>query len=392
MRKKPKSFMKLKKLSTANVKGKTVLVRVGFDVPVSAKGKVEDDFRLRRSIPTVRWLLRHGAKVVLLAHRGEPHGKFDGSLSLKPVAKAFGKLIRKPVTFVPHTFGNEKAVARMKPGSVLLLENLRFAKGEERADKKYAQTLATLGDLFVNDDFSTSHRNHATISVLPQLLPAYAGLNLVDEVKALERLQHNVARPFVALIGGKKIHDKLTALEMLFPNLDAVLLGGGAANTLLKMQGQHVGRSIVDTKIKKKDVEKMVRSQKIDLPIDSRIAKNISANKATNVPLQNIPSGMAILDIGQQTAISYAHVLATAKTVLWAGPFGYIENPVFRNGSATILKSIPKKAFSVAGGGDTVHMIDLLGQRSRFSFLSTGGGAMLAFLAGEPMPGFTHLQ
>lgn len=385
--------MRLRSIKQANVGLKNVLIRASLDVPLDKRGRVLEPFRLERNLETFRWVLCNHGRCIILGHRGQPGGKTVSGLSLRPLAADLARRLRRKVRFVSlHKAAMVKAARSLLNGDVLLLENLRFVPGEEKASENFARQLADLGDVYVNDDFATSHRNHASIGVLPKLLPHYAGLNLLEEVHTLERIRGKVRRPFVAIVGGKKIHDKLGMMQELLPRLDAVLLGGGAATTLMKLEGQRVGKSLVDMHLRLADLRVFQRSAKISVPVDSRIGTNLRSNHVDNIPIQTIPKNAMILDIGEETARSYARVLQTAQTVLWAGPVGYFENPAFRKGSATLLRAIPRKAFSVVGGGDTVHMIDVLHGRSRFSFLSTGGGAMLAFLAGEHLPGLEALQ
>ncbi len=385
--------MRLRSMTKANVRSKNVLVRASLDVPLDSRGRVLEPFRLERNLQTFRWILHRSGRCIILGHRGRPQGKPVPSLSLRPLTRDVERRLRRKVRFAKFPSSAAMKTARsMNDGDVLLLENLRFVPGEEKASRVFARQLAALGDLYVNDDFATAHRNHASISVLPRLLPSYAGFNVAQEVTTLEQLKGNVKRPFIAIIGGKKIHDKLGMLHKLLSRLDAVLMGGGAANTLMQYGGQKVGKSPVDAHSCSSDLQTLLRSAKVSLPFDSRIGTTLRSSRANNVPIQTIPRGKMILDIGNETARSYARVLKTARTVLWAGPVGYIENPVFRRGSATILRAVPHAAFSVAGGGDTIHMIDFLRSRSRFSFLSTGGGAMLALLAGEKLPGLEPLR
>lgn len=385
--------MQYQSVTKASVRGKRVLVRAGLDVAVSRAGRVMDAYRLEKAVPTVRWLLNRGARVIILGHRGRPQGKPVPSLSLRPVARELERRLRQRVRFVSLDFPLlRRSVAQLKDGELLLVDNLRCHPGEEKASRAFARQLAVLGDLYVNDDFATSHRRHASTSILPELLPSSAGLNVLEEVHALQQLKKTVARPFVAIIGGKKMHDKLGMLQELLPQLDAVLLGGGAANTLIKFEGQEIGKSLIDLRLRSSDRRILTQSAKVFTPFDSRIGTSPHSSRAENVPIQTIPKNKMILDIGSATAQSYTRILHTAKTVLWAGPVGYIENPAFRKGSASILRSIPRKVFAVAGGGDTIRMIDMLHGRSRFSFLSTGGGAMLAYLAGERLPALEALR
>lgn len=313
--------MTLPQLSSVSVTNARVLVRVGFDVPTDTRGHVLDAFRLRRGIPTLRLLRRRGAKTILLGHRGEPHGKRENALSFRPVAHALTSLLHAPVTFVSQP---PKTLARMsqqlRSGDIVLLENLRFDIREEKCSEQFARELARLGDLFVNDDFSTSHRAHSSIAALPQLLPHVAGLNLAEEVLMLTRLLHKARKPFVVILGGAKVHDKLGVVRNLLPRVTAICVGGAAASTLLHARGYAVGRSLVDVEPNSAEAKRLLRSKKIVLPVDFVVARRPSAQKVRVIPADSVPTTDAVYDIGPVTAARYGALLRTARTIFGQGP------------------------------------------------------------------------
>lgn len=333
-------------LTRAKVAGKRVVVSAGLEVPVDARSRVADRFRLERGLPTVRWLLKKGAAVVLLGHRGKPHGTIRSAFSLRPVARELSRLLRTEVGFF-----SPQTPKRVRPGTVTVLENLRFWPGEESASLAFARTIARWGDIYVNDDFSTSHRSHASLTILPKLLPAFAGLALVKECAVLATVLRHPKRPFTIIIGGMKMEDKLGMLKKLLPKVDTVLLGGMTANT---PQAARLART----------------SRKVLLPVD--------LNKG--------------YDIGTETIRRYVAVVRKSRTVLWAGPMGAIETLPYRRGTRMIASAIPRTALSVAGGGDTVRSFHDLGVANRFRWLSTGGGAMLVYLSGTLLPGLKALD
>lgn len=377
----------------ALVRDRRVIVRAGFDVPVKGNGAVADTFRLERGLPTLRWLRAHRAKIIILTHRGQPRGKIVSRLSLKPVAKELSQLLRHPVRFVSlNTKKLHAAVAKLHGGDIMFVENVRFDSREESCDPAFARSLAALGDLYVNDDFSTSHRNHASIVLLPKLLSSYVGLNLAEEIRMLDVLRANPRHPFIAVIGGGKVYDKLGTVRRLFPIVDRVLVGGVAASTLLKARGYAVGTSLIDTELAKKELAILARSAKLQLPSDVVVAMNAESSRRTVVPITAIPRDLAAFDIGPTTVRSFTSTLRTARTVFWSGPVGYTENPVFSRGTRTLARALSRrKTFAVIGGGDSLRTIRTAKLAGHFTFLSTGGSAMLQYLAGKKLPGLTAL-
>ncbi|MFH1171625.1 MAG: phosphoglycerate kinase [bacterium] len=386
--------MKLPLLTSVAVSHARVLVRVGFDVPTDGRGRVLDAFRIKRGLHTLRWLRRHRARTILLGHRGQPHGVFRRALSLRPVARTLSQLLGTEVAFLSRQAKELVPFSRkMRDGDIALLENLRFDIREEQNNTVFAAELARIGDLFVNDDFSTSHRPHTSLVALPRLLPHVAGSTLVEEVAMLERLLRAEQHPFFVVLGGAKVHDKLGVVRNLLRRVDTIIVGGASASTLLHAKGYAVGRSLVDTKADRRELGTLVRSKKIFLPTDLMVAASPHARNVRAVSIAHITPSMAAFDIGPETTTRYMRLLATARTVFWAGSLGYIERRRFCRSTQKLASCISRRhTFAVAGGGDTIRAFDALGLSNRFSYLSTGGGATLTFLAGLPLPGIEALR
>ncbi len=385
--------MALRQLTSAAVKGKKVLVCTSLDVPVNARGRVADAFRLERAQETLAWLVRKQASVIVIGHRGQPKGKPTKTLSLRPVASALGRLLRLPVHFVALRWPELAAQTEaLRPGSIMVVENLRFHPGEEAADPRFAKKLADLAEYYVNDDFATCHRRHASVVLLPKLLPAFAGFSLTREVRMLSRLRRNVRRPYLAIIGGAKVHDKLSMLERLLRDVDAILLGGGAANTFLAHAGFRIGASLVDAAARGPRVNRLRRNNKVLLPYDVLVARSLRSTKARVADVASVPLHAAVFDLGPTTVKEYVRRVRNAKTIFWSGPLGATENPLFRHATEEVAHAIPQRnVFAIAGGGDTVRALHAVGAAGRFDFLSTGGSAMLDFIAGQRLPGITAL-
>lgn len=349
----------MKSIRDAKIAGLRVLIRCDFNVPLTKEGNIADDFRIRSTLPTIEYILQKGGKLILMTHLGEPDGKLVKAFAVERIRKKLTELLDTPVVKAPDCVGKkvEALVAKMAPGEILLLENLRFHKEEQENDKVFAQQLASLGDVYVNDAFSVSHRAHASVVGVAQLLPAYAGFFLEQELEALGRLLLNPRHPVVAVIGGMKIESKLPVIDQISKTADAILLGNVLAN-----------------EAKKKSIE-FKYSSKVLLPVDG------------------IPGNGKEFDIGPKTKALYLKALKDAKTVFWAGPLGKVEDVRYEEGSLALAKAIIKSnAYSVAGGGDLVAFLGKHRLREKFSHLSTGGGAMLEFLAGEILPGLTVLN
>lgn len=387
--------MRLKTLKNIRVKGKKVLLRAGFDVPFDKSGKIEDDERICESLPTIKYLFRNKAKVIIISHNGRPEGKYIKKLAMDAVARRLSQLLRQKVDKLSDCIGREVEdfIKKMKPGQVVLLENLRFHKEEEGNELIFAKKLARLGDLYVNDAFSNSHRQHASMSAVTRYLPSYAGFLVEKEVKALSEILYRPKHPFVAIVGGAKISDKLKTIINLFHKTDAMLIGGALANTILKAHGLQVGKSLIEAdmvaKIRKLDLTDV----RLKIPVDVVVSDRISASsKAWFRPAGAVRKNEIILDIGQDTLNLFKAIIAKARQIVWAGPMGYFEISKFSRGSFEIAKALAKsKAETCAGGGDTLHVLEKLGLKNKFSFVSTGGGAMLKFLEGKILPGIKPL-
>jgi phosphoglycerate kinase len=381
---------------------KRVFVRVDFNVPL-ADGKVTDDSRIRASLPTITTLLNQGAKVVLASHLGRPDGKVQDGLRLRPVGERLSQLLRKnvPVTGDALGTGTEDAVRRMRGGDAILLENLRFHAEEEKNDPGFAKALASYADLYVNDAFGTAHRAHASTVGIAEILPAYAGLLMEREIQALSSLLENPGHPFAAILGGAKVSDKIKVIDHLLSKVDILILGGGMANTFLLAQGKSVGKSLAEHD-RVDDAKRILtaaeaRGVQVVLPVDVVIAKEVTrGTEYKTVGTEKFPASWHIVDLGEQSRAAIEAALAGAKTVFWNGPVGVFEIPSFAHGTKAIARYLADRAEHgvtvVAGGGDSVAAIEQQGLTSKFTHISTGGGASLEFLEGRELPGIAVLQ
>jgi phosphoglycerate kinase len=394
--------MQLAKLSIddAPVAGKRVFIRVDFNVPLDRQGHVTDDTRIRASLPTIQSATARGAKVILASHLGRPGGKVDPRYSLKPVAECLSGLLGRPVPLADDCVGPavEASVASMRDGDVLLLENLRFHPEEEKNDPTFAQQLARLADLYVNDAFGTAHRAHASTEGMTKFLPvAVSGLLMQAELAHLGRLLAAPERPYVAILGGAKVSDKIGLIFNLLPRLNRVLIGGGMAYTFLLAQGVGVGNSLVEAD--KVDAARDILSRAADLgvsiqlPEDHVIAERLDANAATRlVPKDGIPSGWMGVDIGPHTVEVFSQAIGEAKTVVWNGPMGVFEVAPFATGTTAVALAVASSsATTVVGGGDSVAAVNEAGVAERITHISTGGGAFLELLEGRELPGVAAL-
>jgi phosphoglycerate kinase len=389
--------MAKKTIRDVDWQGKRALVRVDFNVP-KAGNTITDDARIRAALPTIQYLLDHGASVVLMSHLGRPKGKPDPQFSLKPVADRLIELLDAPVHFIEETVGSraEQAAAQLKPGEILLLENTRFDPREKKNDPEMAQQLARLGDVFVNDAFGSAHRAHASTAGVAEYLPAVAGLLMEKELKYLGQALANPEHPFVAILGGAKISDKIGVIENLFQKVDAILIGGGMANTFLVAEGYSMGTSLVEADVISVAEDLMAEGADIiHLPVDLRVAPEFAPDAENRVvSVDNVPDGWMALDIGPATIAHFANRLAGAKTVVWNGPMGVFEFPVFAQGTvaiAEILASLPN-AVTIIGGGDSAAAVRQAGLEDKMTHVSTGGGASLEFLEGKELPGVAVLD
>jgi phosphoglycerate kinase len=365
------------------------------------KVEIADYSRVDAALPTLRWLHERGAKTIVLSHLGRPDGKPDPKLSLRPVARALSDRLDIPVGFAGDCVGEaaESAVAQLRDGDLLLLENVRFHAGEERNDPAFAKQLARLGDLYVNDAFATAHRAHASTEGIAHLLPNAAGLLMQAELSALSRLTDHPARPFVCAVGGAKIKDKIGMLERLSELVDAFCVGGGMANTLLAARGVNVGTSLRDDDLEPaRRILAAIEERRVDLhlPADAVVAPSVEAeDRARVVPIEAVGEEM-ILDIGPASAQTYANAIEAAKTIVFNGPMGVYERPAYRRGTQVVGDAIARAteagAISVVGGGDAAAAAHLLGFASKMTYVSTGGGATLEFLEGKRLPGVAALE
>jgi phosphoglycerate kinase len=390
-----------KTIRDVDARGKTVLVRVDFNVPLEkGTGRVTDDTRLRASLPTIEALRDQGAKIVLMSHLGRPDGKVKPELSLRPVAAELGRLLGMQVHTADECVGPdvEAAVRALKPGEVLLLENLRFHPEEEKNDPAFAQQLASLGELYVNDAFGTAHRAHASTAGITQYLPAVAGLLMQKELDALAGILEHPKRPLVAVIGGAKVSTKLGVLSHLVDRVDSLLIGGGMANTFLKAQGREIGKSLLEPDLVPEAARLMQQAHqrgiRLVVPHDVLVADRVEPGAHCQVvDAHSVPSDCAIVDIGTHTMEAFGLEIRHAGTVLWNGPMGVFEIPEFAAGTKAIAECLAKSdAISVIGGGESVAAVEQLGLADRMTHVSTGGGATLEFLEGRELPGVAALQ
>jgi len=380
-----------KTIRDIDVQGKRVLVRVDFNVPVK-NGVVGDDTRIRASLPTLKYLIEHRAILILCSHLGRPDGTPDPKYSLKPVAAYLSGLLKQPVDFVDDCIGPEAAsrVSEMKPGEILLLENTRFHAGETKNDKDMAVKLAALADIFVNDAFGSAHRAHASTEGVARLLPAVAGFLMEKEIQYLGEVIAAPEKPFVAILGGAKISDKIGVIRNLLAKADVILIGGGMANTFFKAEGYPIGDSLVEDEALSSAREFLSTGKtQIRLPVDVIIADKFSEDAAWKLMSTGpIPDGWRILDIGPETISAYAKVINGAKTVVWNGPMGVFEFPEFAKGTIGIAQAVARsQATSIIGGGESVAAIQQSGLAEKISHISTGGGASLEMLEGLTLPG-----
>nr|WP_297198773.1 phosphoglycerate kinase [Thermanaeromonas sp.] len=378
---------------------KRVLVRVDFNVPID-NGEVADDTRIRAALPTIRYLMEQGAKVILVSHLGRPKGKVNEALRLNPVARRLSELLDKPVKKVDDCIGPEveKAINNLKPGEVLLLENIRFYPEEEKNDPEFARKLASLADIYVNDAFGAAHRAHASTEGVARYLPSVAGFLMQKEIEIMGKALADPERPFVAILGGAKVSDKIGVIRNLLHKVDTLLLGGGMANTFLKAKGYSMGRSLVEDDKVPLASELMEEAQRrgvrLLLPVDLVVAQELSADSPYKVvTVGEVPEGWMAVDIGPETRQAFAEALKGARTVVWNGPMGVFEVEPFAAGTEAVARAVAEvNGTTIVGGGDSVAAVEKVGVAGRITHVSTGGGASLEFLEGRELPGVAALK
>jgi phosphoglycerate kinase len=394
--------MKLRKQTLDDVvlRDKRVIIRADFNVPLDESHQITDDTRIRSTLPTINRAIDDGARVILCSHLGRPNGKFDSRYSLAPVAKRLGRLMGKDILFAPDCIGPavEALVAKMTPGDVLLLENLRFHQGEEENDDSFSKALAALGDVYINDAFGAAHRAHASTVGIAKFIPASAaGFLLKKEIEYLEGAVENPVRPFVAVLGGAKVSGKIGVIENLGKRVDKVIIGGGMAFTFLKAKGMEIGNSLVENDMLDfaKGIEEhaLSRGVKFYLPVDCVVAASREPGAESKiVPVQEIPNGWYALDIGPASVKLFNEAVQNAKTILWNGPMGVFEIDAFARGTLAMAHAIADAyALTIVGGGETALAVHRAGESENMSFISTGGGAALELLEGKRLPGLTAL-
>ncbi|HTB60993.1 MAG TPA: phosphoglycerate kinase [Polyangia bacterium] len=393
--------MGIKTISELDIAGRRLFIRVDFNVPLTPEGKVSDDTRIRESLPTIKLAIEKGARVILASHLGRPKGKVDKKYTLEPVAARLAELLDADVALTDEPVGDgaRKVVNDLRAGAVALLENLRFSPAEEANDETFSRELASYADVYVNDAFGTAHRAHASTAGITKFVAAKGmGLLMEREVKFLGKLLGDVERPFVAIIGGAKVSDKIGVLDNLLERVDQMLIGGAMANTFLKAKGGHLGRSLVeeDKLALARAFLKKAEESNVDilLPRDAVAAAGIKSDAGRVVQAMMVPEDLAALDIGPETARGFADAIARAKTIFWNGPMGVFESEPFAGGTMAVAKAVATApdALSVVGGGDSVAAIHKSGLADKITHISTGGGASLEFLEGKKLPGLAALE
>lgn len=389
-----------KMITDVAVDNKRVFVRADFNVPLDENGRITDDTRIRKTLPTIQYLLEHHAAVILASHLGRPKGAVVPKYSLKPVAERLSELLGRPVQFAPDCIGPETTAmaGALQPGDVLLLENLRYHKEEEKNDPAFSQQLASLAEVGINDAFGCCHRAHASVAGIAKYLPMAAGFLLEKEIRFIGGAVDHPAHPFAAIIGGAKVSDKIEVISNLLPKVDLMIIGGGMANTFLAAQGYGIGKSLVETD--KIDLARELIAQaakektKLLLPVDVVVAAAF-ANDAEHkvVPVDQVPADWMILDVGTKTQALFAAELAPMKLIVWNGPMGVFEMENYAKGTEAVAKAVAdSQAVSIVGGGDSVSAVNKTGLADKITHISTGGGASLEYLEGKQLPGVVALS
>ena len=383
------------------LKGKKVLLRVDLNVPMKS-GTITETSRIEKILPTIKLLIEKEAKIIILSHIGRPKGKIVEGMSLEPISKKISEFLNKEVLFDKNQI-NENTISKINKisnGSIMMLENIRFNEGEEINDKEFSKKIASLGDIYINDAFSCSHRAHASIEGITKHISSYFGLQITEEINALKRITSEIKKPITLIIGGSKISTKIKIIKNLIKKFDDIIIVGGMANTMLKHTGSKIGKSIYEHDCENLIKEILEKSKayncQINCPIDVIVSKNLHGT-GKNKEIREIENDEMILDIGPKTILSIKKIIDRSNTVLWNGPAGYFENSNFANGTKEIIKIITEKTlkdkiFSVAGGGETVAAINKFNKFDSFTFVSTAGGAFLEFLEGKKLPGISAIN
>ncbi len=395
------SLLNKKRMDELQVTGEKVLVRCDFNVPMDKEGNITDDIRIRAALPTIQYLLDQNAAVILMSHLGRPKGEPSPKYSLKPVAKRIGELLKKEVTFADDDTVTgpiaQQAAKDLTPGQVMLLQNVRYRKEEEKNDPSFSRELASLGTMYVNDAFGTAHRAHSSTTGLAEYLPAAMGYLIEKEVKFLGKALEDPEKPFVAILGGAKVSDKIGVIENLLNKVDTLVIGGGMAYTFLKAKGFEIGKSLLEedkiqlaTQLMETAAEKNVN---LLLPIDTISASEVSAEASfQTVDIESMPADGIGVDIGPKTVARYAQVIQQSKTVVWNGPMGVFEIEAFSTGTREVAKALAEsKAVTIIGGGDSAAAVEQMGFADSMTHISTGGGASLEFLEGKVLPGIAAI-
>ena len=383
------------------LEGKKVLLRVDLNVPMKS-GAITETSRIEKILPTIKLLIEKKAKIIILSHIGRPKGKVVNEMSLEPISKKLSQYLNKEVLFNKNKINKNtiSEINKISNASIVMLENIRFNEGEEANNEEFSKKISSLGDIYINDAFSSSHRAHASIEGIPKYLPSYFGLQITEEINALKRLTSEIKKPITLIIGGSKISTKIKIIKNLIKKFDNIIIVGGMANTILKYTGSNVGKSIYEHDCENLIKEILEKSKsyncQINYPIDVVVAKNL-AGAGKNKDIKEIEEDDIILDIGSKTILSIKEIIHNSNTVLWNGPAGYFESSNFENGTKEIIKMISAKTskdniFSVAGGGETVAAINKFNKLNSFTFVSTAGGAFLEFLEGKTLPGIKALN
>ena len=383
------------------LKGKKVIVRVDLNVPMK-DGAITESSRIIKILPTIKLLIEKKAKIIIFSHIGRPKGKVVSGMSLKPISNKLSDLLNKEVIFNKNVISEKTSaeIDKIKDGSVMMMENIRFYDGEEKNDDTFSKTISNLGDIYVNDAFSCSHRAHSSIEGITKYIPSYCGLQLVEEINALKKITSEIKRPVTCIIGGSKISTKIKIISNLIKDFDNIIIVGGMGNAMLKNTGINIGKSVCDEGYKNLVGEIIEKSEthncKIYYPLDVVVSKTLDGN-GTIKEITEVNNDEMILDIGPKTIESIKNIINETNTVLWNGPAGYFENPNFANGTKKILeiianKRLKDKIYAVAGGGETVAVINKFNKLNTFNFVSTAGGAFLEYLEGKELPGIKALN